>query len=109
MAKNYFDKFRNNGVSFMDGKDKGALKDMCDKPLHIVDFGFIGQGDERYSVILFAEDSDRFYFGNSIITEFLTEIDADDARDLLKEQPIMLVQRESKQRKGVKYTSYVIL
>ena len=95
----YFDKFANKGIPFMEGKDKGSLRDMIDRPLHIEDFGFINGQDGKFAVILFAEDSDNFYFGNSIITEMLEQVDADGMRDALADETIVFSMRMSKERK----------
>lgn len=94
----YFDKFANKGIPFMEGREKGSLRDRVDEPLHIVDFGFINGKDSEFAVILFAEDDERFYFGNAIITEMLKEVDADDMREELKDQVIEFHMRTSKER-----------
>lgn len=101
----YFDKFSNAGIPFMEGREKGNLSDMLDKPLHIVDFGFINGEDGRYAVMLFAEDDENFYFGNSIITAMLETVDDDGMRDELAEQVITFEHRTSKNGKR-QYTAF---
>lgn len=101
---NYFEKFNNGGIQFMEGREKGNLSDMLEKSLHIIDHGFIAGDDGDYAVMLFAEDAEHFYFGNSIITEMLKTVDADGMTAELAEQPIMFVQRESK--RGRTYTGF---
>ncbi len=100
---NYFEKFNASGIKFMEGREKGNLSDMLDKPLHIIDYGFITNDEGTYAVIMFAE-SDKFYFGNSIITEMLQTVESDGMKDALSEQPITLFSRESK--KGRTYTGF---
>ena len=94
----YFDKFVRKGIPFMEGREKGNLRDMVDKPLHIVDYGFIEGKDGKFAVIAFKEDADRFYFGNSIVTEMLEEVDADGMREELAQQAIQFDLRVSKER-----------
>ena len=94
----YWDKFIRKGIPFMEGRDKGNLRDMVDAPLHIVDYGFIEGKDGTFAVIAFAEDTDHFYFGNSIITEMLLQVDEDDMRHELAEQTIVFSMRVSKER-----------
>lgn len=101
---NYFEKFNNGGIAFMEGRDKGNLADMLETPVHIIDYGFIKNDEGEYAVMLFAEDDKRFYFGNSIITEMLKTIESDGMKDALAEQPIRFFSRESK--KGRTYTGF---
>ena len=101
----YFDKFVRKGIPFMEGREKGNLRDLVDKPLHIIDFGFIDGKDGKFAVMLFDEDADKFYFGNSIVTEMLETVDADDMRDELADQAIMFVLRMSKER-GQEYMAF---
>lgn len=102
----YFDKFNNAGIPFMEGREKGNLSDMLDKPLHIVEFGFINGEDGEYAVMAFAEDAERFYFGNSIITEMLHTVKDDGMCEELAEQAITFVKRTSRSGKRT-YTAYV--
>lgn len=95
----YFDKFVRKGIPFMEGREKGNLRDLVDKPLHIVDFGFINGKDGEFGVVQFAEDDKKFYFANGIITEMLMQVDDDGMREELAEQPIVFTMRMSKERK----------
>lgn len=104
----YFAKFSNKGVPFMEGRDKGDKKDMLDKPLHIVDFGFIrGTDGDDFAVMLFDELPDVFFFGNALVTEMLQQVEADDMREGLKDVTITFTERKSKQS-GRMYVSYDI-
>ena len=94
----YFDKFVRKGIPFMEGREKGNLRDLVDKPLHIVDFGFIDGKDGKFAVMQFAEDGANFYFGNSIVTEMLETVEEDDMRDELAQQAIVFSLRVSKER-----------
>lgn len=92
----YFSKFSRKGIPFMEGRDKGKLRDMTDRVLHIVDYGFIDGDHGRFAVIAFAEDEGKFYFGNSILTEMLEEVDEDGMREELAQEPVVLTMRMSK-------------
>ena len=94
----YFDKFVRKGIPFMEGREKGNLRDLVDRPLHIVDFGFIDGKDGKFAVMQFAEDEANFYFGNSIVTEMLETVEEDDMRDELAQQAIVFSLRVSKER-----------
>ena len=101
----YFDKFVRKGIPFMEGREKGNLRELVNRPLHIVDFGFIEGKDGKFAVMSFMEDAGRFYFGNSIVTEMLEEVDADGMRDELAQQAIQFDLRVSKER-GQEYMAF---
>ena len=103
----YFDKFNaNGGIPFMEGREKGNLSDMLNYPLHIADFAFLSDEDNReYAVMVFQEDSERFYFGNSIVTEMLRTVEQDGAKPIISQRAIKFDTRKSKQR-GRTYTTF---
>lgn len=92
----YFDKFRNDGIPFMDGRDKGDLHDLMGKELHIIEFGFIRGKNGDFGVVAFKEDKKRFYFCNAIITEMLQTVQADGMEDALAQQAIVFSVKTSK-------------
>lgn len=100
----YFSKFSRKGIPFMEGREKGKLRDMTDRVLHIADFGFIDGDHGNFAVVLFAEDDARFYFANSIITEMLEEVERDGMREELAYQPIVLSMRKS--QSGNEYMTF---
>lgn len=95
----YFDKFANKGIPFMEGREKGNLRDMQNRVLHIDDFGFINGQNGEFAVVSFVEDEGKFYFANQVITDMLHEVDMDNMRDELKLQPIVFYMRLSKDEK----------
>lgn len=92
----YFDKFVKKGIPFMEGREKGDLSNLVGQPLHIVDFGFIDGNDGEFAVIQFKEDAKKFYFGNSIVTEMLQEVQKDGMEKELAKQVIKFSMRTSK-------------
>lgn len=93
----YFAQFKNEGVPFMEGRYKGEKSEILGKPLHIADFGFINGNDGNFAVMLFAEIPDKFYFGNSIVTEMLEAVERDNQRQALKEVQITFNERKAKE------------
>lgn len=94
---NYFSKFNpSKGIPFMDNRDKGSNDDILDKPLHIVDFGFITTKYGDCAVVIFKEDAEKFYFLNSIITDVLHHIESDDMRSKLADQAIVFTKKWNK-------------
>lgn len=101
MVNNYFSKFTNAGIPFMEGRTKGSISSLVGETLHIDDFGFISQEGSTYPVISFKEHSTEFYFGGAVLNDILTQVDEDGMRDVLREQPIVL--RMVKSKKGRTY------
>lgn len=96
MANNYFAKFANKGIPFMDGRTKGNISSLVGEVLHIEDFGFINQEGSTYPVIAFAEHPAEFYFGGAVLNDILIQVDRDGMREELKSQPIVLKMSQSK-------------
>ena len=100
----YFDKFNNQGIPFMENRDKGDMHDLIGKTVHIEDFGFIRNDEGDYGVIIVAEDKDNFYFYNAVITDMLHQVDNDGMRDELVKQNIVFSMATSK--KGREYFKF---
>lgn len=96
MVNNYFEKFSNKGIPFMDGRTKGNISSLVGEVLHIEDFGFINQEGSTYPVIAFTEHPNDFYFGGAVLNDILNQVDHDGMRDELKMQPIALKMVQSK-------------
>jgi hypothetical protein len=96
MVNNYFEKFSNKGIPFMDGRTKGNISSLVGEVLHIDDFGFINQEGSTYPVISFAEHPAEFYFGGAVLNDILIQVDRDGMREELKMQPITLKMAQSK-------------
>lgn len=96
MANNYFSKFTNKGIPFMDGRTKGNISSLVGEVLHVEDFGFIAQEGSTYPVIAFKEHPTDFYFGGSVLNDILSQVDRDGMRDELKEQALILKMSISK-------------
>lgn len=93
----YFDKFNNKGIPFMEGATKRDLKEIYGQQVHIVDYGYINGKDGKYAAMKLAEYDGAFFFANSIITEMLMEVDADNMKGELPNQAIVFSERTSKE------------
>lgn len=96
MVNNYFSKFANKGIPFMDDRTKGNIASLVGEVLHVEDFGFINQEGSTYPVIAFREHPTEFYFGGAVLNDILTQVNNDGMRDELKSQPLMLKMVKSK-------------
>ena len=93
----YFDKFNSKGIPFMEGAEKKDLKDIFGQVVHIVDYGYINGRDGKFACIKLAEYDNAFFFGNSIITDMLLEVDKDGMKSELADQGIIFSQKTSKE------------
>lgn len=92
----YFSKFSTNGIPFMESAQKGDLKDIISKPVHITDFGFANGQHGKYAVIQVAEMPAMFYIVNDVITEILQQIADDNQKEALANEISLIVERTSK-------------
>lgn len=101
----YFDKFNSGkGIPFMDGAEKGEMKDILGENVHIDDFGFIRNDEGDFAVIQLREYPNMFFFCNQVITDMLHEVDKDGMRGELPSQIIRFSSKTSK--KGRDYFAF---
>lgn len=107
MINNYFNKFSNKGIPFMEGRTKGDISALVGEVLHIDDFGFIKKYGDEYPVIAFREYPEMFYFGGTVLNEMLHTIDADGMREALAQQAITLTKVTSRQGRAYMGVEFV--
>ncbi|MBQ8427063.1 MAG: hypothetical protein IJX16_04825 [Clostridia bacterium] len=103
----YFKKFKNDGVPFMENAEKGEINDLLGQKLHITDFGFINGKNGKFAVLQFGEKPNMFYFGNSIVSEMLEQVQIDGMEQELPNVEIMFEKRVSKETNR-EYTAFEI-
>lgn len=88
-------------LEIMEGREKEDLKSLLEKEIHINDFDFLNGEDGTYAVFTIAEDEKYFYFGSSIITDLLIDIEKQGLKDELKLEGlgVKLVEKKSKTSK----------
>lgn len=96
MATDYFNQFNNDGIPFMEGRDKGDIQALVGEVLHVEDYGFIRTPEGRYAVIAFREHPDAFYFAGQVLTNILGAVTYDNKSAELKEQSLVLQTRTSR-------------
>lgn len=96
-------------VASMENREKGNLSDICDNvPRHICAYDFMTNDEGEYAVFDILEDCNNFYFGNSLITEKLKEIDKAIKADIITIGDLMeqgVVFRRATSAKGRTYTT----
>lgn len=88
-------------LPFMEGRDKGETSELIGQVTTITDYGFIpNDAGEPYVVFITKERSGKFYFGGTVLTARMTELDADGYRDAILEEGLPMLLTESKARKS---------
>lgn len=96
-------KLNNDQLACMKGRDKGETFP-TGSPVTIVDYGFLPGDDGDYVVLVFAEFVDKFFFGGSVVTDKIKELDKDLTDDERKELekdglPVLFTEKQSKNKR----------
>lgn len=87
-------------LPFMDGRDKGEMNELIGQISTITDYGFLKDGDKDYAVFIVKERSKTFYFGGQVLTDQLTQLEAEGYHeDIVTEGlPVLFTQKKSKNK-----------
>lgn len=89
-------------LPFMEGRDKGDAKELVGVVSTISDYGFLKGDDNRdYAVFITKEDSKKFYFGGTVLTDQLQQLEADGYHDEIVEDglPMLMTAKKSKNKR----------
>jgi hypothetical protein len=88
-------------LPFMDGRDKGETSELIGQVSTIADFGFIpNDAGEPYVVFIVKERSDKFYFGGTVLTARMLELENDGYHDVIVDEGLPILLTETKSRKN---------
>ena len=90
-------------LPFMDGREKGDAKELVGTVNTIVDYGFLKGDDNReYAVFIVKERSKTFYFGGTVLTDQLAQLEAEGYHDAIVEEglPMLLTDKKSKNNRS---------
>lgn len=90
-------------LPLMEGREKGETKDLIGTINTITDFGFLPDDKgEPYAVFVVKERSDKFYFGGEVMTDRLTQLEAEGYHaDVVSEGlPILMTEKKSKNNRN---------
>lgn len=86
-------------LPFMDGKDKGETKELVGTVNTIIDYGFLKAEDgKEYVVFIVKERKDKFYFGGTVLTDQMAQLEAEGYHDdiITEGLPVLLTEKKSK-------------
>ena len=104
MKKSLKDRAREFTVQlpFMDGREKGDTDELVGQVSTITDYGFLkGEDDREYVVFIVAERSGVFYFGGTVLTDQMQQLEAEGYHDEIIEDglPMLMTKKQSKNKR----------
>ncbi len=90
-------------LPFMEGREKGDTKELVGQVSTIADYGFLKGDDGReYVVFIVAERSKTFYFGGTVLTDQLQQLEAEGYHEAIVEEglPMLMTEKQSKNKRS---------
>lgn len=90
-------------LPFMEGRDKGDVKELVGQVTTISDYGFLtGDNGQPYSVFITKERGKTFYFGGTVLTDQLAQLEAEGYHDdiIAEGLPMLLTEKKSKNNRS---------
>lgn len=93
-------------LPFMEGREKGETKELLGTVTTIADYGFLpNDKGEAYVAFIVNERGGKFYFGGTVLTDRLTQLEAEGYHDAICEEGLPMLMTEKKARNGRSYTN----
>ena len=107
MRKSLKDRAKEFSVSlpFMDGREKGDMKELYGQISTITDYGFLSGDKGDYAVFIVAQHSDKFYFGGQVLTDQLQQLEAEGYHSAICEEGLPVIFGEKKSKNKQTYTT----
>lgn len=88
-------------LPLMEGREKGETSELLATVCTITDYGFLpNEAGEPYAVFTVKEIKDKFFFGGSVLTARLTELEADGYHDVIVEEGLPVLMTNAKSKKS---------
>ncbi len=93
-------------LPFMEGREKGDGRDLIGTVTTIDNYGFLkGEDDRAYVVFTVRERKDFFYFGGTVLTDQMEQLEADGYRDEIETEGLPMLMTEKKSKNKRTYTA----
>lgn len=93
-------------LPFMDGREKGDSKELIGQVCTIADYGFLkGDDDREYAVFITRERAKTFYFGGTVLTDQLAQLEAEGYHDAIIDEGLPMLMTEKKSKNNRSYVS----
>lgn len=88
-------------LPFMEGRDKGETSELIGQVSTIADYGFIpNDAGEPYVVFITKERAGKFYFGGSVLTARMLDLENEGYHDAIIAEGLPVLLTEEKSRKS---------
>ena len=89
-------------LPFMEGREKGDVKKLTGQVSTIIDYGFLTGDDGDYVVFIVKERSSEFFFGGTVLTDQLAQLEAEGYHDAIVTEglPMLLTEKKSKNNRS---------
>ena len=90
-------------LPFMEGREKGETKELLGQVTTISDYGFLpNDKGEPYVSFIVKERSGKFYFGGTVLTDRMLQLEAEGYHDAIIEEglPMLMTEKRSKNNRN---------
>ncbi len=95
-------------LPFMEGREKGETKDLLGTVNTICDYGFLpNEQGEAYACFIVKERPGKFYFGGTVITDRLEQLEAEGYHEAVVNEGLPVLMAEKKSRNNRTFTNVV--
>lgn len=85
----------------MEGREKGDTSELLGQISTITDYGFLpNEAGEPYAVFITKERPNKFYFGGTVLTARLSDLDSEGYHDEITKDGLPVLFTESKSKKS---------
>lgn len=93
-------------LPFMDGREKGEMKELHGQVSTIIDYGFLpSDKGTDYAVFITKERSDKFFFGGQVLTDQLQQLEAEGYHEDIVTEGLPVLFGEKKSKNKQTYTT----
>ena len=95
-------------LPFMEGREKGETRELLGTVNTITEYGFLpnDQG-EVYACFIVQERPGKFYFGGTVITDRLTQLETEGYHDAVNAEGLPVLMTEKKSKNNRTFTNVV--
>lgn len=88
-------------LPLMEGREKGDTNELLGVVSTIEDYGFLpNEAGEPYAVFTVKERSGKFYFGGTVLTARLTELESEGYHDAIVEEGLPMLMTAARSKKS---------
>lgn len=88
-------------LPLMEGREKGETRELLGQISTIIDYGFLpNETGEPYACFVVKERPTKFYFGGSVLTARLSDLDSEGYHDAIVAEGLPVLMAEAKAKKS---------